>query len=215
VQLSLAHLEPVGEPEAPLEASRRDAPVKIITDPLFQLLAADDQLAVLESDRKLIDTEASDGERDAKHVSCAVPLHQDLNVVGRVASLGRSDEVGKRTVGSGATKPDLPLKERHTRHSAKPFHSKRLRHVVALFRPLRRPSKTQGSTRRGAEPLNQLAYGENRERIQEWRLPQPVTKGDRSRCTTLSRGRGLTLDPHRKLRMFWCHAMVCRFENWR
>jgi hypothetical protein len=81
VQLSLAHLEPVGEPEAPLETSRRD-PVKIITDPLFQLLAADDQLAVLEGDRKLIDTEASDGERDAKHISCAVPLRQDLNVVG-------------------------------------------------------------------------------------------------------------------------------------
>jgi hypothetical protein len=152
VQLSLADLDPVGEPETPLEMSRSDAPVKIIVGALFQLLAADDQLAVLDGDRKLIDAEASDGERDAKHVSCGVTLRQDLNVVGRVTSLGPSDEVGKRTVGPGATKPDFPFRERHTRHSAKPFHSKRLRHVVAFFGPY------GAQTKRKAQPVAALSH---------------------------------------------------------
>ena len=72
MQFRLAHLDAVGEPEAPLEPPRRDTAVEVVARPLVRLLAAYDQLAALDGDGKLIDAEARDGKRDAKRARAAV-----------------------------------------------------------------------------------------------------------------------------------------------
>jgi hypothetical protein len=146
--------------------NRRAATRRYIALALLQLLTADHKLTILHRDGKLIDAEACDGERDTQRAS-AIALRQGLDIVGRVASIRRLDESRMPTVAPGATEPH-PLQERHARHSAKPFHSKRLRHVEASLGPFRRPwQNTTAQARRGAWPLNRLAYGENGERIQE------------------------------------------------
>jgi hypothetical protein len=94
MQLCLTHLNSFGESEGPLEASRGDTSVEIVALPILGLLAAYDQLAVLDGDGKLLDAEARDGERDAKRASRAVALRQKLDIVRRVAGLWRSDEAG-------------------------------------------------------------------------------------------------------------------------
>ena len=84
VEPGAAHLDALGQHEGALELPRGNAAMQVDVLAFLDLLAANDELVVLDGDRQIAHPEAGDRQRDAQLVFAKL-----LDVVGRI-TVGRN-----------------------------------------------------------------------------------------------------------------------------
>src|SRR5258707_136168 len=115
VEPGAAHLDPLGEHERALELARRDAAMEIDALAVIGLLAADDELVVLDRDRQIGHREAGDRERDAQLVFAEL-----LDVVGWIPVTGDLVDPVERPLEMLEAQQQRRVEQRQSRHRPSP-----------------------------------------------------------------------------------------------
>ena len=88
-QLRILHLDTVRQDKSALELASGDAAVEIGPGAVIDLTAPDHELVFLEGDFKLVARESGDRERDAEFLWRIFAARYSLDIIGRIAVIGR------------------------------------------------------------------------------------------------------------------------------
>src|SRR6185437_12520667 len=150
VERGAGHLDTVGQYEGALELARGDAAMKVDAILVVGLLAAHDELIVLDLHAQIVHGEAGDGERDAQRVLAGL-----LDIVGRIAVARRLADAIEGTLELIESQKQRRVEERETRHRISSSERVQprdpsIRRPSACGEPDRAPPTDYVSTRRQA-----------------------------------------------------------------